>query len=38
MFGTKDGPDGGGKQYIAPFNAKELQDMSMIKEVKKEDY
>lgn len=38
MFGTKDNPDGGGKQYITPFNGKELLDMGMIEEVKKEDY
>ena len=38
MFGTKENPDGGGKQYIAPFNAKELEKMGMIEEIKKEDY
>lgn len=38
MFGTKENPDGGGKQYITPFKARELEEMGMIEEVKKEDY
>ena len=38
MFGTADNPDGGAPQYITPFSAKELEQMDMIKEVRKDDY
>lgn len=38
MFGTKENPDGGGKQYITPFSAEELEKMGMIEEIKKENY
>lgn len=37
MFGTEENPDGGGRQYITPFSAEELEKMGMIEEIKKEE-
>lgn len=37
MFGTVMCPDGGAKQYITPFSAKEMVAIGMLKEIRKED-
>lgn len=37
MFGTVTCPDGGAKQYITPFTAKDMEAIGMLIEIRKED-